>query len=209
MPQFSGESAIQTAGTGAAIGSFAGPIGTGIGAAAGFVIGGIAGGLKKQRAARKAENERKKLRRLQRRFEYLSSPEYLNEVATQLRPKIREQIAGTFEPQIKSAIATNIGRRGLTGTGIGTSMQTAGALAGDTAAGAQSLDLAKQAVNNQLQAEQFSAHYLTPQTGYDFSPLLSDQQAKTIADTAALFGALKTPKQQAPQLFPNLAGTLQ
>lgn len=149
---FSAQTGAQGAQTGAAIGSIAGPIGTGAGAVIGFIAGGIIGGNRLRRQQRREEARR---RRLDRRLQYLSSPEHFFEEMNKLRAGYREQVAAGPGQQAQQGVRSLVARRGLTGTGIGDTMLAAAEQAPEIEALRQSFQGAQDLVGQQLANERF------------------------------------------------------
>ena len=102
---------------GAAVGTAIFP---GVGTAIGAGIGAIAGFLG-------SKSKKRALARRRRKLKKLTSAEHLTDVIKKLRPQFREIVAQGLGPQFLSGIAAELGRSGLTGTGVGEALRTAAA----------------------------------------------------------------------------------
>lgn len=121
---------VSGAESGASTGAVAGPwgalIGAGVGAAAGYLTG-------------KSRNDA--LRRQQARIKYLSSPQYLLGVLSTIHPAFRNEVAKTFGPQVSEALQRQAALLGPSGAGA--ALESASALAPETAAYQGALETAK------------------------------------------------------------------
>jgi hypothetical protein len=163
-----------------------GPIGTGIGAVAGGIFGGLSGG--------KGEDEAKKAKERQRqRAVVAASPGNLIENVRRVQPAVTNMIRSGIGPQFQSGVATNIARRGLTGTGIGTAMQNAALAAPGVFATQAAIPIAQQISSNQLGAELGVPPFINPltSTGQIFTPQTLGGLAGTVGTFSSLFPGKK------------------
>ena len=145
MPTFDFGEGTGGAATGASVGAaVGGPFGAGVGAAAGFVLGGLAGGKAK-------DDAKKEQRRREQQILQLSSPQQILQNARKFQNQFGA-IAGLGGQALQSTVATNIARRGLTGTGLGTALTGAALSAPGIFATRDSLGRAQQTANLQVAA---------------------------------------------------------
>lgn len=166
--------------TGATAGSVAGPIGAGIGAAAGFVIGGFLGGSN-------ASGNKKQRRTLERKIRRRQDPAYLARRIKEYTPIARQSILESGAANaLTQEVQTNISKRGLTGTGIGTALSNAAALAPSNMAGEAARNLATNSINSEIEGIINMGSY----NAQDIASL-SRQSAGDIATAIAIFRSLK------------------
>lgn len=189
---FDTNSAVQGGLAGASVG---GPYG----AAAGFVLGGFLGGSYQKGQKKQRRTLEKKIRRRQ-------SPEYLKQRIQEYTPIARQAVlesgAGT---SLQQEVQSNISKRGLTGTGVGTAFQNAAALAPSQFAAQTATNLATNSIDQEIQGILSMGSY-NPQE----ISTLSRQSAGDIATAIAIYRSLKGRKQaeQAPNLTQNNGGPM-
>ena len=88
----------------------------GIGLGAVSLVSGFLSSRSAQKAARREEERRQQLLN---RIKKAASPENFQKIFNTLRPIFREAAIQTIAPTVESTVATQLGRRDLTGTGLG------------------------------------------------------------------------------------------
>jgi hypothetical protein len=137
--------AFEGAASGAAQGSTFGPMGTAIGAGIG-AISGFMSGRRRQKAARQE-------RRRQERIRMKASPEHLADVIKSLTPMFREIVASGLGPQFQTAVADNLAKHGMTGTGVGEAFRSSAEAAPAIFATQGAMQEGGQVVGRELAAE--------------------------------------------------------
>jgi hypothetical protein len=133
--------AASGAAQGASFGPYGAVIGAGIGAISGFMSG---------RRRKKAERQE---RRRQERIRMKASPEHLGDVIKSLTPLFREIVASGLGPQFQTAVADNLAKHGLTGTGVGEAFRSSAAAAPAIFATQAATQEGSQVVGRELAAE--------------------------------------------------------
>lgn len=156
------------------------------------LIGAVAG-YKQGKASQQSEKENQKRIQAARAA---AGPENFAALLAKLQPIFREIVASGLGPQFAQGIASNLARRGLVGSGVGTALQNAALAAPDIFALQQAAGEAGRIQTGQVGAELGLAASLPPQVRLD--PLV---QALTLG-ARANYG---TRQGREPEtLFPNL-----
>lgn len=184
---FDTNAAVQGGLTGASIG---GPAAA-YTAAAGFVLGGFLGGSY-------AAGNKKQRRTLERKIRRRQDPAYLKRRIQEYTPIARQAVLESGAGNsLQQEVQSNISKRGLTGTGVGTAFQNAAALAPSQFAAQTATNLATNSIDNEINSIVNMGSY-NPQ---DIATL-SRQSAGDIATAIAIFRSLKG-RNQAANSTPN------
>ena len=118
----------------------------GVGLSAVSLVSGFLSSRSAQKAAKREEERRQQLLA---RIQKAASPENFKKILGTLRPIFREAAMQNIGPAVESTVATQLGRRDLTGTGLG---QVLTGLA-PSVAGSQALNLATSEAGRQQGAQ--------------------------------------------------------
>lgn len=135
--------------SGAAQGAMAGASLGPWGAVAGGVLGGISGFMSGKKEARARAEEKAR----QERIRQIASPQHLDQLIQHFQPLFREIVASGLGPQFQTAVADNLAKHGMTGTGVGEAFRTAGKTAPAIFATKAATEEAGSTVQRQLSAE--------------------------------------------------------
>lgn len=172
-----------------------------VAAAALGAAGGIAGNKAKKKAAKK---QRKDVREATR-------PSTVAEFVKQLMPMIRQNVIAAQGPQFKQQLAGILSKRGLTGTGIGTSLQAAAASAPGIFANQMALPTAMDLLARRAGFAGSEMNF-NPQMSGTMAGLLGGAQGYFGAASLGQMGGRAAASAQADprfqQSFPGLSGML-
>lgn len=156
----------------------------------GAVVGGISGFMSGRRRQKAARQERRR----QARIRTIASPQHLADVMRALQPMFRELVAAGLGPQFQTAVADNLAKHGLTGTGVGEAFRSSAAAAPAIFATTGAASEAKGVVNRELEAEGLAGSAPAPVE----NPLIGAIMGGARGFMAGGGGSMASPKGGAP-----------
>lgn len=177
-------------------------VAVGVGLAAVSLVSGFMASRKAEKAAKREQQRREQLLA---RIKKAASPENFKKILNTLRPIFREAAIQNIAPAVESTVATQLGRRDLTGTGLG---QTLTSMA-PAVAGVQGLNLATDQagvmqgnqINSLAMGLGAGAGTLAQIDGFNPVGQAAGQTAQLISDIRGIPGLTQQP--QGGQAFLN------